>query len=80
MVYDNKIAIVIKSDLQDWQKLNVAAFLASSVAIKLPETHGRAFVTASNQVYFPLAQYGLQGATRTAKSDANKALPRRRTL
>ena len=26
------------------------------------------------------AQYGLQGATRTAKSDANKALPRRRTL
>ncbi|TKG89829.1 DUF2000 family protein [Puteibacter caeruleilacunae] len=29
-----KIAIVVKNDLADWQKLNVTSFLASSVAIK----------------------------------------------
>jgi hypothetical protein len=34
-MYDKKISIVIKSDLPVWQKLNVAAFLASSVAIGL---------------------------------------------
>ena len=40
MTYANKIAVVIKDDLQTWQKLKVASFLASSVAIQFPETHG----------------------------------------
>jgi hypothetical protein len=51
--YQNKIAIVIRADLLEWQKLNVAAFLASSVAVKFPETHGRPFVTASGAEYLP---------------------------
>jgi len=50
-MYDNKIAIVIKDDLQSWQKLNVTAFLASSVAIKFPETHGKSLVSASGSTY-----------------------------
>ena len=37
MTYENKIAIIIKDDLQTWQKLNVASFLAGSVAIQLPK-------------------------------------------
>ena len=53
MEVENKIAIVIKNDLLNWQKLNVASFLASSVAIKFPETHGKAFVNASNSEYLP---------------------------
>ncbi len=53
MKFDKKIAIIIRSDLKDWQKLNVTAFLASSVAIKFPETHGGDFVTASNSQYLP---------------------------
>jgi len=51
--YQNKIAIVIRADLLEWQKLNVAAFLASSVAVKFSETHGRPFVTASGAEYLP---------------------------
>jgi hypothetical protein len=51
--YQNKIAIVIRADLLEWQKLNVAAFLASSVAVKFPVTHGRPFVTASGAEYLP---------------------------
>ena len=39
--YDHKIAIVLSDDLLVWQKLNVTAFLASSVAIQFPETHGQ---------------------------------------
>ncbi len=57
MSYENKIAIVIKNDLQTWQKLNVASFLASSVAIQFPDTHGKAFVNASNSTYLPFIKH-----------------------
>ncbi len=53
MEFENKIAIVLKNDLMDWQKLNVAAFLASSIAIQFPETHGAKFVNASQSEYLP---------------------------
>jgi hypothetical protein len=56
-MYDNKVAMVILEGLQDWQKLNVAAFLASSVAVKFPETHGRPFVTGSNTEYLPFIKH-----------------------
>ena len=56
-MYDKKISIVIKSDLPVWQKLNVAAFLASSVAIRFEETHGNAFVNASGSEYLPFIKH-----------------------
>ncbi len=57
MAYDNKIAIVIKNDLESWQKLNVASFLASSVAIKFPDTHGKPFVNAVDTEYLPFIKH-----------------------
>ena len=57
MTYNHKIAIVINGNLPVWQKLNVASFLASSVAIKFPETHGRSFVNASNSEYLPFIKH-----------------------
>lgn len=56
-MYENKIALVIKSDLQPWQKLNVAAFLASAVAIQFPDTHGKSFVNASGATYLPFIKH-----------------------
>jgi hypothetical protein len=56
-MYDNKIALVIKNDLQSWQKLNVASFLASSIAIKFPDTHGKEFVNASRSEYLPFIKH-----------------------
>jgi hypothetical protein len=56
-MYDKKIAIIIKNDLLNWQKLNVTAFLASSVAINYEETHGRAFVNASGSEYLPFIKH-----------------------
>ena len=56
-MYSNKIAIVIRTALQDWQKLNVASFLASSVAIRFPETHGKPFITASGIEYLPFIKH-----------------------
>lgn len=57
MTYDNKVAIVIRNDLPEWQKLNVASFLASAVAIQFPDTHGKAFVNASNVQYLPFIKH-----------------------
>lgn len=56
-MYDNKIAIIIKNDLQSWQKLNVASFLASSIAIKFPNTHGKEFINASGATYLPFIKH-----------------------
>ena len=56
-MYENKIAVVILSSLAPWQKLNVTAFLASSVAIAYPETHGRPLVTASGTKYLPFLKH-----------------------
>ncbi len=52
-MHENKIAVVILTDLATWQKLNVMAFLASSVAIAFPHTHGAALVSASGTLYLP---------------------------
>lgn len=56
-MYNNKIALVIKNDLAGWQKLNVAAFLAGSVAIQFPDTHGKEFINASGSVYLPFIKH-----------------------
>jgi hypothetical protein len=57
MSYDNKIAVVIINDLPDWQKLNVVSFLASSVAIQFPDTHGKPLINASGSEYLPFLKH-----------------------
>ena len=57
MNQSEKIAVVILSDLKDWQKLNVVSFLASSIAIQFPDTHGKPFVNASQSRYLPFLKH-----------------------
>jgi hypothetical protein len=52
-MHENKIAIILRDDLKNWQKLNVTAFLSGAVAIEFPELHGRHLVTASGNTYLP---------------------------
>ena len=40
MQFDTKIAVIIRTDLEAWQKLNVAAFLTSGIAATFPECIG----------------------------------------
>ena len=51
--YENKIAIVLRSDLSDWQKLNITSSLAGSVAISFTEIHGKPFTNKSGDQYLP---------------------------
>ena len=42
MQFDTKIAVVIRTDLEAWQKLNVACFLAGGIAAAFPQCIGDA--------------------------------------
>ena len=66
MQFDTKIAVVIRNDLQAWQKLNVASFLTSGVAAAFPECIGDAYEDASATKYLaligqPILIYGADG-------------------
>lgn len=76
MIYENKIAIVIKNDLMTWQKLNVASFLASSVAIKFPDTHGKPFVNASNSEYLPFIKHPILIFKADTEAEIKRAFTR----
>jgi hypothetical protein len=66
MQFDTKIAIVIRTDLQAWQKLNVASFLAGGIAAAFPECVGDAYEDGSGTKYLaligqPILIYGADG-------------------
>jgi len=52
--FDNKIAIVLREDLPVWQKINMAAFLASGVATSARDMVGEAYEDASGNRYLPM--------------------------
>lgn len=54
MRFDTKIAIVVREDLADWQKLNVTAFLASGVATATEEVVGEPYEDGSGNPYLPM--------------------------
>jgi hypothetical protein len=52
--FDTKVALVIRSDLEPWQKLNVAAFLASGIAAAFPNCIGEPYEDATGTRYYSL--------------------------
>jgi hypothetical protein len=54
MQFDTKIAVVIRTDLEAWQKLNVASFLAGGIAAAFPECVGEAYEDGSATRYLAL--------------------------
>jgi hypothetical protein len=53
MQFDTKIAVLVRDDLETWQRLNVTAFLASGVAAN-PELLGEPYQDADGTRYLPL--------------------------
>ncbi|MFE2676054.1 DUF2000 family protein [Streptomyces hygroscopicus] len=54
MRFDTKIAVIVRTDLADWQKLNVTAFLASGLAHATDEIVGKPYEDASGNTYLPM--------------------------
>jgi hypothetical protein len=49
--FDTKIAILLRDDLEPWQRLNVTAFLASGIAASDPELIGEPYADADGTSY-----------------------------
>jgi hypothetical protein len=47
MQFDTKIAVVVRTHLEPWQKLNVASFLAGGIAAAFPDGMGDAYEDCS---------------------------------
>lgn len=74
MQFDTKIAVVIRTDLQAWQKLNVASFLTSGIAAAYPACIGDPYEDASGTRYLsligqPILIYGADGPALTRALD-----------
>jgi hypothetical protein len=66
MQFDTKIAVVIRTDLEAWQKLNVASFLTSGIVAAFPECIGETYEDGSGTQYLsligqPILIYGADG-------------------
>src|SRR5262249_8718318 len=79
MQFDTKIAVVIRTDLEAWQKLNVASFLAGGIAAAFPECVGAPYEDGSATQYLSLIGQPIliYGADRAALARAlERALAR----
>lgn len=65
MKFDTKIAIVIREDLETWQKLNVTAFLMSGIS-GTQNIIGEPYVDGSDQEYLPMCQQPIMIYSATA--------------
>jgi len=68
--FDTKIAIAVRSDLEQWQKLNVTAFLASGIAVSVGDIMGKPYEDASGNTYLelfrqPVVVYAADAGTLT---------------
>jgi hypothetical protein len=66
--FDTKIAIAVRADLEQWQKLNVTAFLASGIAASAEDVMGKPYEDGSGNTYLelfrqPVVVYAADGPT-----------------
>ncbi|MEH0577669.1 DUF2000 domain-containing protein [Streptomyces sp. B21-108] len=54
MRFDTKIAVLLREDLETWQRLNVTAFLVSGLGTMLPEVIGEPYEDADGVGYLPM--------------------------
>jgi hypothetical protein len=52
--FDTKIAVLLRADLEPWQRLNVTAFLVSGLGSQVPEVIGEPYEDADGVGYLPM--------------------------
>ncbi|WP_443063896.1 DUF2000 family protein [Streptomyces sp. NBC_00659] len=52
--FDTKITVVLRDDLEPWQRLNVTAFLVSGLGTAVPEVVGEPYEDADGTSYLPM--------------------------
>lgn len=77
--FDTKIAILLRNDLETWQRLNVTAFLTSGITAAYPQLIGGPYADADGTAY--LAMLGqpvlvLEGDKEALKAAHERSLRR----
>jgi len=52
--FPTKIVVVVRDDLEAWQRVNATAFMVSGIAASAPETIGEPYEDGSNNRYHPM--------------------------
>jgi hypothetical protein len=52
--FDTKIAVLLRDDLETWQRLNVTSFLVSGIGQRNPEVIGEPYADADGTEYLPM--------------------------
>jgi hypothetical protein len=77
--FDTKIAVLLRDDLQPWQRLNVCAFLVSGIAATNPDVIGERYEDADGTRYLPMFGQPVlvfQGSKETLTAAHTRALGR----
>ncbi|MZD09811.1 DUF2000 family protein [Streptomyces sp. SID5785] len=77
--FDTKIAVLLRDDLETWQRLNVTAFLVSGLGTQLPEVVGEPYEDADGVPYLPMFRQPVlvfEGGKETLRAAHERALRR----
>ncbi|EMF27286.1 DUF2000 domain-containing protein [Streptomyces pseudogriseolus] len=77
--FDTKIAVLLREDLEPWQRLNVTAFLVSGLGTQIPELIGQPYEDADGVPYLPMFRQPVlvfQGGKETLRAAHERALSR----
>ncbi|MFI6491418.1 DUF2000 family protein [Streptomyces sp. NPDC050564] len=77
--FDTKIAVLLRDDLEPWQRLNVTAFLVSGLGTVLPEVIGEPYEDADGTPYLPMFRQPVlifEGVKETLTAAYGRALSR----
>ncbi|MGD1221539.1 MULTISPECIES: DUF2000 family protein [Streptomyces] len=77
--FDTKIAVLLRDDLEPWQRLNVTAFLVSGLGSAVPEVIGEPYEDADGTAYLPMFRQPVlvfEGSKETLTAAHGRALSR----
>ena len=77
--FDTKIAVLLREDLEPWQRLNVTAFLVSGLGTTSPEVIGEPYADADDTAYLPMFRQPVlvfEGSKETLTAAHGRALSR----
>ncbi|MEU5701271.1 DUF2000 family protein [Streptomyces aurantiacus] len=77
--FDTKIAVLLREDLETWQRLNVTAFLVSGLGPSVPEVVGEPYADADGVGYLPMFRQPVlvfEGTKETLTAAHGKAVSR----
>ncbi|WP_433398226.1 DUF2000 family protein [Streptomyces sp. CA-146814] len=81
--FDTKVAVLLRDDLETWQRLNVTAFLVSGLGSAVPEVIGEPYEDADSTAYLPMIRQPVlvfEGPKETLTAAHTKALSRSLTV